>query len=130
LRDPAAPYPGPAADDALEPIDLDHLREFCEGNADQMNKYINMFMASVPVFVHQLREGMENASPDSLALALHNFKTRWIMLGMPASHALAAQIEAQCRAGESVDAVRDGILRLIGQAEEAVRVLSTGSPDK
>jgi HPt (histidine-containing phosphotransfer) domain-containing protein len=130
LRDPSAPYAGPAADDTLEPIDLDHLREFCEGNADQMNKYINMFKASVPVFVHQLREGMDNASPDSLALALHNFKTRWIMLGMPASHALAAQIEAQCRAGESVDAVRNGILRLLAQAEEAVKILANGSSDR
>jgi hypothetical protein len=127
LRDPAAAWPIPATDDSLEPIDLDHLREFCDGNTDQMNKYINLFIASVPVFVHHLREGLDNASPESLAHALHNFKTRWIMLGMPASHAQAAQIEAQCRAGEPVVTVRNGILRLIAQAEEAVKLLSNES---
>ena len=109
-------------------INLEPLIEFCEGDEAQLQKYIKLFIRAAPDFIRQLRVGVNHDDADMIVHALHNFKTRWVLMGMSESNTLAAQLEAHCRTGGRVIDVRDGIEHLIAQTEAAVHALQTAHP--
>ena len=114
---------------ANDVINLEPLIEFCEGDEAQLQNYIRLFIHAAPDFIRQLREGIEHDDSEKIIHALHNFKTRWVLMGMTESNTLAAQLEAYCRTGSRVDDVRDGIHHLIGQTESAVLYLQAAYPE-
>lgn len=103
--------------------DLTYLTKFCEDDPDRMNKYINMFTSTAPILIEKLNEALLNNDLLEIASQVHSFKTRWIMMGMNQSAALALQIENQCRKENSPPSVRNNIMTLMAQIESAVKEL-------
>jgi CheY-like chemotaxis protein len=82
---------------ASQHVDLTYLQDFCEGDKTKMQKYIRIFLESVPVFISKLNVAMTAFDPEEIASQVHGFKTKFIMMGMERARLLAAQLEADCR---------------------------------
>jgi len=101
-------------------VRLDALRSFCEGDERQMRKYLDLFLESAPSLIDQLVHAIEEGDCTMIAGLIHAFKTRWLMLGLRETHALAASIEANCREGADIAAVREELDTLLGHIRAAI----------
>ena len=103
---------------------LSYLEKFCEGDKMLMQKYINMFIASAPVLIEKLNTALLNNDLEEIASQVHGFKTKWIMMGMTESKALAQILEQQCRGKEQDISVKENVLKLMEQIRVAIMELT------
>lgn len=79
-------------------VDLTYLEGFCEGNKAKMQKYIDLFLESVPILNQKLEIALAENDFGEIASQVHGFKTKFVMMGMEGATQLAAQLERLCRA--------------------------------
>ena len=78
-----------------------------------------MFTESAPVLIEKLNTALLNIDFEEIATQVHGFKTKWIMMGMTESKALALSIEQQCRGKEQNMTVKENVVKLIEQIQAA-----------
>ena len=105
--------------------DLAYLERFCEGDKIRMQKYIDMFLASAPSMVENLKASLNNNDCREVARHAHGHKAKLIMMGMHEAKELASEIEMQCRQGIGMQSIKINILKLVQQIETAVCELQT-----
>ncbi len=104
-------------------IDLTYLTKLCDGNEVRMKKLIGVYVASVPPFIEKLNEAVATNDIKEIALQVHSFKPKWMMMGMKYSAELGLKIEKQIK--EETDAgLADNISLLLADAEKSVTELA------
>jgi HPt (histidine-containing phosphotransfer) domain-containing protein len=106
---------------------LDYLHQFCEGDPARMQKYIAMFLKSVPDTLQKLRDALESSNYEEIASQVHNCRTRLIMMGMNASRDLSFLIEKECRDEQIQPKPLEAIHELIRHIEQAQIELTSSS---
>lgn len=104
--------------------DLAYLTQFCDGNKEKMKKYIGVYVNSVAGFVNKLKAAMDANDMEGIALQVHSFHPKWMLMGMKQSTALGHATEKQCREQCDIEKVKENIAILIHQAECGVKELS------
>src|SRR5690606_24401568 len=114
LQSPAS-IPQKHTDEISQNVDLTYLRNFCEGDETKMEKYINIFLDSVPGMVTKLKEAMVAKNMEEISLLVHTFKTRLTMMGMNKTKYLATSLEMDCKAENPVwEVVNNKTIQFIG----------------
>jgi signal transduction histidine kinase/DNA-binding NarL/FixJ family response regulator len=106
---------------------LDYLHQFCEGDPARMQKYIAMFLKSVPDTLQKLRDALQSSNYEEIASQVHNCRTRLIMMGMNASRDLSFLIEKECRDEQVDPKPLEAIHELIRHIEQAQIELTSPS---
>ena len=110
-----------AASDSETTGDLSYLREFCEGDENRMKKYVGLYLKAIPAFREKLLAGVSAKDMDEIALHVHSFKPKWMMMGMKYAGELAVKIDQQCRVGS--DNVFENVALLIRETERSAMEL-------
>ena len=105
--------------------DLTYLQNFCEGDKTRMQKYINMFLSTAPVFIEKLNDALGRQDLEEIASLVHGYKSNWIMMGMNEARDLALVIEQQCKAETLHPDLEQNTARLMGYISNAVSELET-----
>ena len=103
-------------------IDLSYLRSFCEEDEERVKQYIDLYIKAVTPFRDKVLEAMRNSDNDAIAVHIHSFKPKWVMMGMRGVNRLATRIEAEL-AGESSD-VHLLVKLLVEETERSAQELS------
>ncbi len=103
---------------------LAYLEKFCEGNRDQMRKYIMMFLDSAPHLIDQIRNAFTKGDAAEIATQVHGFKTRWVMMGMEEAKKRAADLEQLCRQDPGAENIANESEQLILLVEKAIGELN------
>jgi len=77
--------------------DLNYLYKFCEGEEERMKKYILLYLKAVPAFKEKIQTAAENTDMEEMALQLHSFKPKWMMMGIKNTTELAGKMEQLCK---------------------------------
>lgn len=85
----------------LQYCNLAYLQKFCEGDQAKTQKYIQIFLNSVPIFISKLNIAIADFDAVEIAAQVHGFKTKFVMMGMDEAKSIAIQLEADCRAEPS-----------------------------
>jgi HPt (histidine-containing phosphotransfer) domain-containing protein len=93
--------------------DLTYLSNFCAGNKEKMQKYIDIFLKSMPGITEKITEGLSKNDYIEVANQVHGCKTKFTMMGMNRAYQLAQTIENQCRAGEINNQLKEEISELM-----------------
>ena len=81
--------------------DLAYLHEFCESDADRMKRYISLYLKAIPAFKEKIAIAVAQKDVTEIALHIHSFKPKWMMMGMKETSELATKIDQQCKDGSS-----------------------------
>ncbi|MEI6173476.1 MAG: tetratricopeptide repeat protein [Bacteroidota bacterium] len=100
--------------------DMTYLRKFCENDDARMQKYIAIFLDSAHPLIDKINAATENNDFKEIASQVHGHKTRFIMMGMHGTKALADQIEQQCREEGNPELIRKNVSDLLKQIQAAV----------
>jgi CheY-like chemotaxis protein/HPt (histidine-containing phosphotransfer) domain-containing protein len=103
--------------------DLAYLTRFCEGDKEKMQKYIDMFLSSVPAFIQKMEVASGAGDAKEISRQVHAYKARFMMMGMRQAQDLAADIELQCEQEENADQVWTKVQEMVQQVENAVMEL-------
>jgi signal transduction histidine kinase/DNA-binding response OmpR family regulator len=77
--------------------DLEYLRKFCDGDEKKMNKYIKVYLNALPVFYKNIDTAVENKDFVEVALHVHSFKPKFMMMGMKQTNELGIKIDHLCK---------------------------------
>lgn len=103
---------GPAM--AFGHIDLSYLRNFCNGDEAKMQKYMRIFLESIPAWIDNLKTAESENSFQEIASLVHGFKTKLLMMGMDEARTVATELEMECRAeNPGQTAIQTGTATLI-----------------
>jgi len=102
--------------------DMAYLETFCEGDKERMKKYINLYLTAVPDFKEKLLTAIEAKDMVEIALHIHSFKPKWMMMGMSGTKDLAVEIDLLCN--ENNDKVYENVKLLIEQTDRSVMELA------
>jgi signal transduction histidine kinase/DNA-binding NarL/FixJ family response regulator len=81
-----------------EVTNLGYLTKFCEGDGKRMTKYIKIYLNALPAFHKNVRAAIANKDFTELALHVHSFKPKWMMMGMKEINELGIKIDQMCKA--------------------------------
>jgi len=104
--------------------DLGYLEEFCEGNKEKMQKYINIFLKRAPLLTDMLTTALAENNFEEIATQVHAFKPTLMMMGMSEVKELAVEIETHCREDDGKkEVIQDTteLIRLIGVAANELK---------
>jgi HPt (histidine-containing phosphotransfer) domain-containing protein len=104
--------------------DLTYLSNFCAGNNEKMQKYIDIFLKSMPSVAEKITESLSKNDYIEIANQVHGCKTKFTMMGMSKAYELSQTIENQCRAGAIDDKLRTDIstiMQMITQSEAELK---------
>ncbi|MBK7036123.1 MAG: response regulator [Bacteroidetes bacterium] len=76
------------------------------------------------VLIEKLNTALLNNDLEEIASQVHGFKTKWIMMGMTESKALAQILEQQYRGKEQDISVKENVLKLMEQIQVAIMELT------
>jgi HPt (histidine-containing phosphotransfer) domain-containing protein len=93
--------------------DLTYLDKFCAGSKEKMQKYIDIYLKSMPSVTEKITIGLSNSDFIEIANQVHGCKTKFTMMGMNKAYELAQTIENQCRAGQINDQLKVEISQLL-----------------
>ena len=77
---------------------LAYLEKFCEGDKKRMNKYIKVYLNALPAFVKNIEAAIAAKDFTEVALHVHSFKPKWMMMGMKHTNELGIKIDQLCKA--------------------------------
>lgn len=103
---------------------LAYLERFCEGDARRKEKYIRLFLDSIPGFTFIIEQALEHHDHLEIAAQIHGFKTKLGMMGMSRTQEIGQKIEAACRLDKLNDGVRRDVKEFLNQVKEAGEELS------
>ena len=72
---------------------LDYLKKFCEGDEKRMKKYIKVYLNALPAFRQNIEAAVANKDFVEIALHVHSFKPKWMMMGMKKTNELGIKID-------------------------------------
>lgn len=78
-------------------IDLEYLKKFCEGDQKRMHKYIKVYLNALPAFYKNIDAAIANKDFVEVALHVHSFKPKWMMMGMRQTNELGIKIDKLCK---------------------------------
>jgi HPt (histidine-containing phosphotransfer) domain-containing protein len=110
--------------DSTAATDLTYLAKFCEGNKEKMQKYIDLFLKSMPVVTEKITTALSSNDFIEIANQVHSCKTKFTMMGMNQAYQLSQTIENECRNGNINGELKEDIstlLRIIPQAETELK---------
>ena len=84
-----------------EIINLAFLKSFTAGNAEKMNKYINLFLQHAPVLVRAMEDNLAKEDWSSLRSSAHSLKPQISYMGIKSGEELIKTIELN--AGEKIN---------------------------
>ena len=76
---------------------LEYLKNFCEGDEKRMNKYIKVYLNAVPAFFKNIEAAIATKDFVEIALHVHSFKPKWMMMGMKKTNELGIKIDQLCK---------------------------------
>jgi HPt (histidine-containing phosphotransfer) domain-containing protein len=76
---------------------LEYLTNFCKGDEKRMKKYINVYLNALPAFYNNIESGVANKDFVEIALHVHSFKPKWMMMGMKQTNDLGIKIDQLCK---------------------------------
>jgi HPt (histidine-containing phosphotransfer) domain-containing protein len=79
--------------------DLDYLRDFCDGDEEQMRHFIQKFEAQCPLEIGKLETAFQQQDRDAIYRAAHSFKPQLAFVGLHEAVALAASLEQSAKDG-------------------------------
>ena len=101
-----------------ETVDLNHLREFTEGDEARMNRFIELFVSKIPPVLNQLQQDLQSREFDKMRIAAHSIKPQLRSMGIMNGLEIAENIEQL--SGSNPDAQKlDALLqelKLIGNS--------------
>lgn len=77
---------------------LDYLHKFCDGNEKRMHKFINAYLNALPAFSTNIDNAVATKDYIEIALHVHSFKPKWMMMGMKRTNELGIKIDQLCKA--------------------------------
>jgi len=77
---------------------LDYLKKFCEGDEKRMKKYIKVYLNALPAFHQNIEAAIANKDFVEIALHVHSFKPKWMMMGMKKTNELGIKIDQMSKA--------------------------------
>ena len=77
--------------------DLAYLKKFCEGDEKRMNKFIKVYLNALPAFYKNMDAAVANKDFTEIALHVHSFKPKWMMMGMKQTNELGIKIDQLCK---------------------------------
>jgi len=77
--------------------DLTYLKKFCENDEARMKKYTRLYLEAVPGFKEKINAGSGTENMTEIALQVHSFKPKWMMMGMKGATELAIKIDRLCK---------------------------------
>jgi CheY-like chemotaxis protein len=105
--------------------DMAYLETFCEGDKERMKKYINLYLTAVPLFKEKLLTAIDAKDMTEIALHIHSFKPKWMMMGMNSTRDLAVEIDLQCN--ENNEKVYQNLKLVLEQTDRSVIELADRS---
>lgn len=102
--------------DANDPtrFDLTFLRDFCEGDEEQVDYFIAKFKNQWPLEMEKLRGALLAEDRDTLAKAAHAFRPHLEFVGLKDDAMLVFELEQQARNNCSFKELLDSFNRLNG----------------
>jgi CheY-like chemotaxis protein len=85
--------------------DLNYLHKYCDGDRERMQMYIKIYLKAANGFEEKLKAAVDSKDRAAIASLMHNFKPKWITMGMNKSVALGQKAELLC-----VEDGNDGLL--------------------
>lgn len=76
---------------------MTYLKNFCEGDEKRMKKYIKVYLNALPAFHKNINAAIETKDFVELALHVHSFKPKWMMMGMKQTNELGIKIDHMCK---------------------------------
>jgi signal transduction histidine kinase/DNA-binding response OmpR family regulator len=104
------------------PVDLAVALHMTDGDQALLDELIDIFLEDVPARRQELQAAVERGDGGSIQRLAHTLKGVLALLGAGRARALAAEVEAELRAGRSPDAVL-AIGRLRDETDAVVRFL-------
>jgi HPt (histidine-containing phosphotransfer) domain-containing protein len=104
--------------------DLSYLTKFCEGNKEKMQKYIDVYLRSMPAVTDKINTALSNDDFIEIANQVHGCKTKFTMMGMTKAFELSQTIENKCREGNINGELKEDIstlLQIIPQAQTELK---------
>jgi signal transduction histidine kinase/DNA-binding response OmpR family regulator len=104
LNAPMRGKPQSSIDDADDYVqtgtitNLAYLRKFCEGDEKRMNKYIKVYLNALPAFYKNMEAATAAKDFTEVALHVHSFKPKWMMMGMKRTNELGIKIDQMSKA--------------------------------
>jgi hypothetical protein len=75
--------------------DLSYLESFCESDGERVKQYIDLYIKAVPAFKEKIAAAICAGDNDAIAIHIHSFKPKWVMMGMKKINMLATRIESE-----------------------------------
>ena len=104
---------------------LDYLKKFCEGDEKRMNKYIKVYLNAMPAFRQNIDAAVATKDFVEIALHVHSFKPKWMMMGMKQTNDLGIIIDQLCKAQN--DKVFENLNTLMENINKSVKELEAVS---
>lgn len=98
--------------------DLDYLRNFCEGDEKRMKKYIKVYLNAIPTFTEKIDAAIKTKDFTEIALHVHSFKPKWMMMGMKPTNEMGIKIDHMCK--DKNDKVFDHVGLLMAEVNKSV----------
>lgn len=108
-----------------EVTNLAYLSKFCEGDEKRMQKYIKVYLNALPAFYKNIDTAVTTKDFTELALHVHSFKPKWMMMGMKDTNELGIKID-QCCKSKNEKAFGDTVL-LLDEVRKSVKELEVKS---
>ena len=81
---------------------MEYLRKFCDGNEKRMNKFIKAYLDALPAFSTNIEAAIAAKDFIEIALHVHSFKPKWMMMGMKQTNELGVKIDQLCKAQNEI----------------------------
>ena len=110
----------PVAEQTDQFLDLNFLRDFTEGDEEQMRYFIKKFLKQYPLEMEQLQQALHIADYSTLSLVAHSFKPQLEFVGLKKTATLVKELELGAKAGLPMDQL-SGILDQISGDLQALQ---------
>ncbi|NUQ24139.1 MAG: response regulator [Saprospiraceae bacterium] len=99
------------------PFDLSFLRDFCAGDEEQVQHFLQKFKAQCPLEMEQLENAFQQEDREGIYQAAHSIKPQLEFVGLTGAARIATALEQGARKEASIEALR-------GLAEQLKRNLA------
>jgi CheY-like chemotaxis protein len=99
-------------------LDLSFLRDFTEGDEEQMRYFIKKFLKQYPQEMEQLQQAFQAADYTSLGQIAHSFKPQLEFVGLKKTATLVKELELGAKAGLHMDQLSGILDQISGDLQE------------
>ena len=99
-------------------LDLSFLRDFTEGDEEQMRYFIKKFLKQYPQEMEQLQQAFQAADYTSLGQIAHSFKPQLEFVGLKKTATLVKELELGAKGGLPMDQLSSLLGQISGDLQE------------